>query len=92
MGLINLLEERGPNLPRPYADFLTEGIHELRLKLSGDQVRFLYFFIFRHYIILTHAFIKNVQRVPVSEIKRAIKCREDFLSRYTEEKLKEEIE
>ena len=41
-----LLEERGPHLPRPYADLLTDGIHELRIQLSGEQVRFLYFFCF----------------------------------------------
>ena len=41
---ISLLEDQGPNLPRPYADLLTDGIHELRIKLSGDQVRALYFF------------------------------------------------
>lgn len=43
---ISLLEEQGPNLPRPYADLLTDGIHELRVKLSGDQVRILYFFCY----------------------------------------------
>ncbi|PJZ64102.1 hypothetical protein CH371_19950 [Leptospira wolffii] len=91
MALIDQLEQHGPNLPRPYADFLTDSIHELRLKLSGDQVRFLYFFTFRHYIIITHAFIKNVQKVPSREIKRAISCREDFLSRFTEEKLRRRL-
>jgi hypothetical protein len=44
LALIKLLQEKGPNLPRPYADLLEDGIHELRIKLSGDQIRFLYFF------------------------------------------------
>ncbi|TGK10259.1 type II toxin-antitoxin system RelE/ParE family toxin [Leptospira fletcheri] len=92
MALINLLEVQGPNLPRPYADFLTDGIHELRIKLSGDQSRFLYFFTFKNYIIITHAFIKNIQKVPVSEIKKARKYREDFLKRFTEEKLKRKLD
>jgi len=42
--LISLLEEKGPVLPRPYADLLREGIHELRLTLSRENVRVLYFF------------------------------------------------
>lgn len=91
LALIDLLEQQGPNLPRPYADLLTDGIHELRLKLSGDQVRFLYFFTFRHYIIMTHAFIKNVQKVPTREIKRAVEYRKEFLSRFTEEKLRRRL-
>jgi len=44
LALIAALEERGPNLPRPYADLLKDGIHELRVKLSGNQVRVFYFF------------------------------------------------
>jgi hypothetical protein len=33
--IIEYLEEKGINLPRPYSDYLTEGIYELRIKLSG---------------------------------------------------------
>jgi len=40
---IELLESEGPQLPRPYADLLDDGIHELRIKISGDQIRILYF-------------------------------------------------
>ena len=87
---ISLLEEQGPNLPRPYADLLQDGIHELRVKLSGDQVRTLYFFCFRQYIVLTHAFIKNTGGVPDSQIRQAQKIREDFLNRFDEQQLKEE--
>ena len=86
---ISLLEERGPNLPRPYADFLEDGIHELRIKLSGDQIRVLYFFCYKDFIILTHAFTKNVSKVPKSEINKAKKCRDDFLERFNESQLRE---
>ena len=43
--LFYYLEEMGPNLSRPYADLLEDGIHELRIKLSGEQIRILYFFV-----------------------------------------------
>ncbi|MBI5847660.1 MAG: type II toxin-antitoxin system RelE/ParE family toxin [Nitrospirae bacterium] len=86
---ISLLEEQGPNLLRPYADLLTDGIHELRVKLSGDQVRILYFFCYKDYIILTHAFRKQTTAVPHGEIKKAQICRADFLSRFSEKKIKE---
>jgi hypothetical protein len=39
----------GPTLPRPYADLLKDGIHELRIRLSGDHIRMLYFFCFRKF-------------------------------------------
>lgn len=46
LGWLSMLEEKGPILPRPYADLLRDGIHEIRIKLSGNQVRILYFFCF----------------------------------------------
>jgi hypothetical protein len=32
LSMIDYLEVHGPNLPRPYADLLVDGIHELRTK------------------------------------------------------------
>jgi hypothetical protein len=57
---IDKLQEMGPLLPRPYADILRDGIHELRIKVSRNQVRTLYFFVFESRIILTHPIYKNV--------------------------------
>jgi len=79
LSLISLLHEYGPHLSRPYADLLTDGIHELRIKLSGENIRILYFFCYRDFIVLTHTFIKTVDKVPKSEIKKAQKYRDDFL-------------
>lgn len=89
LSLISFLEERGPNLPRPYADLLEDGIHELRLKISGDQIRVLYFFCYQNFIVLTHAFTKNTDKVPKSEIKKAQKIRDDFLQRFSKKQLME---
>jgi hypothetical protein len=88
VALLDVLEEKGPQLPRPYADILEEGIHELRVKLSGNQVRILYFFCFREFIILTNVLIKTTDRVPPSEINKAKKFRIDFLQRHNEESLR----
>ena len=82
MAWIGMLEDKGPQLPRPYADLLRDGVHELRMKLSGDQVRVLYFFAFRDIVVLTHSFIKNANQVPDKEIKKAIGIRADFLLRF----------
>ena len=84
---LSLLEEMGPTLPRPYADLLKDGIHELRIKLSGDQIRMLYFFCFRHYIVFYVAFVKNSDRVPEKFINRVKHYRDKCLRRTTIDEL-----
>ena len=84
LAFIALLEEKGPNLPRPYADILEDGIHELRIKLKGTQVRILYFFCYQNIIVLTNAFDKHTSEVPKAEIKLAKDRRTDFLGKHSE--------
>jgi len=88
LAFIDNLEESGPNLHRPYADLLEDGIHELRIKITGTQVRILYFFCYQNIIILTNVFDKHTDKVPKAEIKLAKKNRMDFLSRYTEQEIR----
>ncbi len=88
---LSLLEENGPNLHRPYSDILENGIHELRIKLSGEQIRILYYFCFKDFIVLTHSFIKKTKQVPKREINKAVKYRIDFLTRYTEKVLRRRV-
>lgn len=89
--VIDYLQEMGVNLPRPYADYLRDGIYELRVKLSGDETRTLYFFCFENCIVLTHTFLKNTQKVPDSEINKALKFKDDLLKRYDKDNLKDLI-
>ena len=88
LAFIGNLEEKGPDLHRPYADLLEDGIHELRITLTGTQVRILYFFCYKDIIILTNVFEKHTDKVPKSEIKTAKKNRDDFLGRYTEREIR----
>jgi phage-related protein len=85
------LQAQGPQLPRPYADLLRDGIHELRIKLRGEQVRVLYFFIHGQVVILTHAFVKNQSKVPLSEIEYALTCKTEYLKRFDSLKLLKEF-
>jgi hypothetical protein len=78
---LSLLEEMGPTLPRPYADILHDGIHELRIKLSGEQVRLLYFFCYQKFIVLYYAFVKSASRVPERFILKVVGYRERLLAR-----------
>ncbi len=77
-----LLAEHGPNLHRPYADYLRDDIYELRVKFSPNNYRILYFFFKNKTIIMTHGIIKNRGPVGDTEIDRAIKYKREFEEDY----------
>jgi len=79
---IDLLEEKGPRLGRPYVAKLEAGIYELRVRVSTLRYRILYFFWTGQRIVLTHGFVKKRGPVPASEIERAKRYRQDWLERY----------
>jgi phage-related protein len=65
------LAELGHELRRPEADFLREGIYELRIGFQGGNYRILYFFHGNLTIVASHGLVKERQ-VPPVEIDRAI--------------------
>jgi phage-related protein len=73
---IERLAEMGHELRRPEADFLRDGIHELRVALERIQYRMLYFFSEDKAIVL-HG-LKKEAEVPAGEIDLAIERRERF--------------
>lgn len=80
-GLVNLLEQYGNQLREPYSKSLGDGIFEIRAKVGTDITRVLYFFYYEGRIILTNGFVKKMQEMPSSEIKKAKQYRKDFLER-----------
>lgn len=68
---------------RPYADYLRDGIYELRVKFSSNNYRVLYFFVVRERIVLTHGFVKKSNKVPEKEIEKAIKYKLEFEKEFT---------
>ena len=75
-----LLQEYGPNLPRPYADVLEGNVRELRPAIEHHQHRFLYV-ICGKTILITNAFLKKTQAVPKSEIERSRRTFANWLRR-----------
>jgi len=73
---IERLAEIGHELRRPEADFLRDGIYELRWKSEGLQFRVLYFF-HKGKAVLSHGITKEAE-VPPKEIDMAIRRREMF--------------
>ena len=63
---------------------LQNDIWELRTTFAGLQIRLLAFWDKtdnkRTLVIATHGFIKKVDKVPISEIERAIKLREKYFN------------
>src|SRR5271157_1419689 len=76
---IERLAAFGHELRRPLADFLDDGVHELRIRKGRVNYRILYFFHGRCLAILGHAITKEdaVRRI---EIERCIRRKRAFES------------
>lgn len=72
-----LLGEQGNELPRPAADYLDEGIYELRARVGKVQYRVLYFFHGARRAVLAHAITKT-DKIPPPEMERAKRRRKAF--------------
>ncbi len=65
------LEEFGHELRRPEADYLRDGLYELRVRLQGVNYRMLYCFHGRTAVVISHGLVKQ-KKVPAKEINLAI--------------------
>ena len=65
------LAELGFEMRRPEADYLRDGIYELRASFQGVHYRMLYFFLGRAAVVVTHGLVKE-RAVPPREIALAI--------------------
>jgi phage-related protein len=71
------LREMGHELRRPEADFLRDGIYELRVSLRGVHHRILYFFHGTFAAVVSHGLMKELA-VPAKEIDRAVERKKRF--------------
>ena len=69
---ISRLAELGHELRRPEADYLRDGIYELRASYLGVRYRLLYFFAGMAVVVVSHGITKK-REVPDKEIEHAIK-------------------
>ncbi len=72
------LEEKGHDLHRPEADYLRDGIYELRIRHQNVNYRMLYFFNGSHVSVVSHGLSKE-KRVPPKEIGLAIERKQKIL-------------
>ena len=71
------LEARGHELRRPAADYLRDGIYELRPSYQGVHYRILYFFAGKNVVVVSHGLRKEGE-VPAAEIARAMERKKRF--------------
>jgi hypothetical protein len=76
---IRRLRAEGHELRRPEADYLRDGIYELRVGLQGMNYRMLYFFYGPATAVLAHG-LKKEREVPPAEIEYAIERRTKFIA------------
>ena len=65
------------NCVRPEADFLRDGVYELRVRHQGVNYRMLYFFHGQAAVILSHGLQKE-RAIPPREIDRAVDRKKRF--------------
>lgn len=76
---LELLEASGHELRRPAADFLRDGIYELRARHKHVQYRLLYFFHGRNIAVIAHGIVKRASAVPDVDIARAENRKRQFM-------------
>ncbi len=76
---IERLRQLGHELRRPEADYLRDGIYELRVGLEGKNYRILYFYRGAEAIVVSHGIVKE-SIIPRREIARALTRKKNFES------------
>lgn len=66
---ISELKKQGNNLRRPMADYLEDGIYELRPKDN----RIFYFFYLKDNAVLIHAIKKRTRQIPRNDLSLCLK-------------------
>jgi phage-related protein len=74
---IDALGQFGYELRRPIADYLRDGIFELRIRVGRVQYRILYFFHRQNAVVLVHGLAKE-GIVPAADVDRAISRKKIF--------------
>ena len=72
-----MLSQLGHELRRPLADYLDQGIYELRARIGQVNYRILYFLYGQQIAVLAHAITKE-DRIPSIDLNRAIERKKTF--------------
>jgi phage-related protein len=81
LAIDKLIERKNLNLaiPESQSKYLRDKIFELRVRHSNITTRRLFFYHFGERVVYTNGFIKKRNKIPNSEIIKAIKLRKYYL-------------
>ncbi len=74
-----LLAESGPDLRRPVADAIGDGLYELRWRVGTVNYRILYFFHGHRVAVVAHGLAKKAA-LPPADVHRALERKRAFES------------
>ena len=83
------LEEVGQALRRPEADYLRDGIYELRIRVRNVHYRMLYFFYGSHVAVVAHGLAKRGV-VPPRDMNTALQRKARVLARPAQHRFRPE--
>jgi phage-related protein len=75
--IISLLETN-ERMPAKFIKYIRDGLYELRMDYNGNIYRVFFIFDEGNIIVLFNGFRKKTQKTPVSEIRKALKIKEDY--------------
>jgi len=78
---LEMLQEQGPNLRRPYADVGERQDSGIKCRISFESASGSYFSFRRNDIILLHAFLKKSQKLKEQDVALAENRMNDWISR-----------
>ena len=85
---VEFLEEHWHEARRPLVDKIDRDLYELRVEFAWNNVRVLYAYMFKDYIVLLHGLVKKTDKIPENDKKKARMRMLDFQIRYDEGKIK----
>ena len=71
--VLQMLEERGPNLPFPYSSQVEGRLRELRVHFGRTLYRIFYYGDVERTFVLLHAVEKRTSALPVEEVALAMR-------------------
>ena len=85
---IEYLEKHWHEVRRPLVDKIDRDLYEIRVEFAWNNVRVLYAYMFKDYIVLLHGLVKKTEKIPVNDKEKARMRMLDFQIRYNKGKIK----
>lgn len=77
INIMDMIEEFGPNLGKPYTDSIGDGLFEIRAKGEEGIGRSLFCYTKGKRIIILHSFVKKTQKTPKKDLDIARKRKKE---------------